>query len=191
MIFGDTFDPNGAAWRGLSEIIEKKHAGHDVSLALIDAGFRTGTVYRFCENYANGVMPCMGESSVAYGKKYFMVRDVAGHSCKRVDVQTALFKSELYGFLQKSPNDAGGCHFPADYGEEYFKQLTAEKRIKERGRNGTHRYVWKKTRERNEAIDCRVYATCALYVFSATLADELGRDGDLPWAETWELLENR
>lgn len=56
-------------------------------------------------------------------------------------------------------------HFPmsrdSGINEEYFKQLTAEvfERKFEKGRM-TER--WKKLRERNEALDCAVYATAAI-----------------------------
>jgi hypothetical protein len=55
---------------------------------------------------------------------------------------------------------AGACHFP-QYGEEYFKQLTAE-RLVTRIVKGFPRGSWEKERgRRNEALDCRVYARAA------------------------------
>ena len=64
-------------------------------------------------------------------------------------------------------NDIGPAyvHYPlardCGFTEEYFKQLTAEvfERKFEKGRM-TER--WKKLRERNEALDCAVYATAAI-----------------------------
>lgn len=50
-------------------------------------------------------------------------------------------------------------HFP-QYGEEYFAQLTAEE-LQFRLVKGFKRYEWVKTRPRNEALDCRVYARAA------------------------------
>ncbi|MCC3862633.1 phage terminase large subunit family protein [Emcibacteraceae bacterium Y4] len=59
---------------------------------------------------------------------------------------------------------AGSCHFP-QYGEEYFKQLTAEKRII-RIHKGYPRAVWEKDPTRNnEALDCRVYARAAASIY--------------------------
>ncbi|MBK7189643.1 MAG: phage terminase large subunit family protein [bacterium] len=55
------------------------------------------------------------------------------------------------------------CHFPEGdgYEQEYFKQLTAEKRVI-RYTKGFPKAEWIKTRARNEALDCRVQAHAAL-----------------------------
>jgi phage terminase large subunit GpA-like protein len=76
-------------------------------------------------------------------------------------------KHELYAFLrlprptmEGQPYPAGYCHFP-EYGPEYFKQLTAEQVVVALSKKGYRTYSWEKTRERNEALDCRVYARAA------------------------------
>jgi phage terminase large subunit GpA-like protein len=82
-------------------------------------------------------------------------------------VATSLLKSELFGWLRlERPTDESGdpfpsgyCHFPK-YHDEYFKQLTAEQ-LMSRTVRGYRRTEWQKTRERNEALDCRVYARAA------------------------------
>jgi phage terminase large subunit GpA-like protein len=76
-------------------------------------------------------------------------------------------KSELYGWLNQDPppegepTPPGWCDFPSDYAEEYFHQLTAEqlvpKMVRGHGPFATRRYVWEKSRERNEGLDLRVY----------------------------------
>ena len=95
-----------------------------------------------------------------------------------------MLKEELYGWLRlEQPTDpaagfpAGYCHFP-QYAEEYFRQLTAEILVV-RIIRGYRRYVWEKTRERNESLDCRVYARAAAFT--------LGLDS---WTEEhWKSLE--
>lgn len=57
----------------------------------------------------------------------------------------------------------GYCHFPDDRTPEYFDQLCAERLVRRLHRGFTVR-DWHKTRERNEAFDCRVYATAALKI---------------------------
>lgn len=76
-------------------------------------------------------------------------------------------KHELYAFLRlpkptepDQPYPAGYCHFP-EYAAEYFKQLTAEQVVVSTNRKGYRTFSWEKTRERNEALDCRVYARAA------------------------------
>ena len=79
-------------------------------------------------------------------------------------------KEELYRWLRlERPTDEdlqqgqsfspGYCHFPR-YSEEYFKQITAEQLVTKIVK-GYRRHEWQKMRERNGALDCRVYARAA------------------------------
>jgi phage terminase large subunit GpA-like protein len=69
----------------------------------------------------------------------------------------------------------GFCHWPSgyrnekgemvprpEYDQEYFLGITAEELVEEPRPNGASKRVWKKRRERNEPLDCRVYALAAL-----------------------------
>ena len=51
------------------------------------------------------------------------------------------------------------------FGEEYFKQLTAEKRITKFVR-GRKTLAWKQIRPRNEALDTLVYNFAAIYILN-------------------------
>ena len=84
-------------------------------------------------------------------------------------IGTGLVKAQVYSYLgQELPGGEGKLpppgfmHFPKR-GEEYFRQLTAEA-FRTRTIGGHRRRsisYWEKTRERNEALDCRVYARAA------------------------------
>jgi phage terminase large subunit GpA-like protein len=78
-----------------------------------------------------------------------------------VGVDTA--KEQIYSNLKLEVFGAGYCHFPRkeQYDAEHFKQLTAE-RVVVKKRNGIPYRCWERTRARNEALDCRVYAMAAL-----------------------------
>ncbi|NKD93167.1 phage terminase large subunit family protein, partial [Haematospirillum jordaniae] len=67
--------------------------------------------------------------------------------------------------LEVNTPGPGYSHFPADRSAEYFHQLTAEKLIT-RYVKGFPRPEWHKTRRRNEALDCRVYALAALKILN-------------------------
>jgi phage terminase large subunit GpA-like protein len=195
VIEGDTSDLQGKAWQGLADILAGEYCGQSISLALVDAGFRTATVYQFCESYSSGVLPCMGESSQSYGRRLFAVRSVPGYATRRVDIQTGQLKGELYGYLNRAfPSEGqefpvGYCHFPTDYPEKYFMMLTSEERVKERTRSGAFRYVWKLPgSKRNEALDCRVYAMAALYVLAGEVSDDLSPDEPISWESFWALV---
>jgi phage terminase large subunit GpA-like protein len=65
----------------------------------------------------------------------------------------------------------GACHFP-QYGEEYFRQLTAE-RLVTRIVKGFPRGSWEKEPgRRNEALDCRVYARAAAAIYGLDRFEE-------------------
>jgi len=78
-------------------------------------------------------------------------------------VRVSVLKSELYHALKLSQGDEGFppgyCHFPA-YGPEYFKQLTSEQLVT-KIHKGYPKREWQKIRDRNEALDCRIYARSA------------------------------
>jgi phage terminase large subunit GpA-like protein len=97
------------------------------------------------------------------------------------------FKSELLeGWLRlPKPEDGqalpGYCHFP-HYPRSYFDQLTAEEKVIERTKNGFQRHVWRKVRDRNEALDLRVYAR------AAAMAERLDAFRERHWSELEERL---
>jgi phage terminase large subunit GpA-like protein len=63
----------------------------------------------------------------------------------------------------------GYCAFPDSRDAEYFLQLTAET-LRTRYIKGAPVREWHQTRDRNEALDCRVYAFAALKILSPNLA---------------------
>src|SRR5579885_557058 len=90
-------------------------------------------------------------------------------------VCVAVFKSETYRFLRLDrPTDeeiASGAVFPDGYihiplgvTAEWIKQLTAEQLVTVRDRRGFTKLEWRQMRERNEALDCRVYARAAAWM---------------------------
>lgn len=82
-------------------------------------------------------------------------------------VGTHVVKEELYRALRlPTPQEdeetpIGFCHFPEAYPAAYFKGLTAEELVRRKNRKGYVVREWRKTSERNEPLDCRVYARAA------------------------------
>src|SRR5882757_2784244 len=62
---------------------------------------------------------------------------------------------------------AGTVHLPAWVDSEWCKQFVAEQLVTVRTRRGFSRLEWQKLRERNEALDCRVYARAAAWIIGA------------------------
>ena len=90
-------------------------------------------------------------------------------------VAVATFKSETYRFLRAAApaedenacRPAGYIHLPRGVDAEWVKQLVAEQLVTVKTRRGFTRLEWQKLRERNEALDCRVYARAAAWIAGA------------------------
>ena len=103
-------------------------------------------------------------------------------------VATSTFKAETYRFLRQDrptrEEQAAGAlcppgtiHLPDWADGEWLKQLTAEQLVTVKGKRGFTRLEWQKLRERNEALDCRVYARAAAWIAGADRwPDEKWRD---------------
>lgn len=164
-------------WKDLEDFIGKtfegERASYPIRLTAVDSGFLTQHVYNFVRKFPpNRVIAVKGVDSLSMIVGTPKVVDakfggkVHRRGVKVWNVGTSVLKSELYGWLkqdqpigdEKTP--AGFCHFP-EYDEEYFKQLTAEKVVIKRNRKGYAVSEWIKERERNEALDCRIYNRAA------------------------------
>lgn len=82
----------------------------------------------------------------------------------RIGTDTA--KHQIFAFLRLKENGPGFCHFPATeeagYNANYFNMLTAEE-VRTRYVKGFPKREFIKVRDRNEALDARVYATGLLH----------------------------
>jgi phage terminase large subunit GpA-like protein len=101
-------------------------------------------------------------------------RKQSGKHSRKVDLyQVGVDEAKLVVMrrLAMKRDGPGFCHFPADedHGEDYFKQLTAEK-LKTRFVRGFPVREWHKgDKVRNEALDCRVYALAALKIMNPSM----------------------
>lgn len=178
IINGDT--AREEVWNELSEF-SKRYFEHSSGVMLpisrfaIDSGFATQQVYNWVRKQPiNFAMAIKGTDSgvTPLGLPTRVDLNINGKKLRRGakvwSVGTSILKSELYQFLRLTQNEdesypAGYCHFPK-YDSEYFKQLTAEQLVTKMVR-GYQKREWQKTRERNEALDCRVYARAASISF--------------------------
>jgi phage terminase large subunit GpA-like protein len=175
VFYGDTKQPQ--VWTELDEFLlqDFKHASGttlNISAACIDSGYNTDVVYDFCKPRASrGVYPVKGvggnavpiagrPSKVKYGKSQRTV------NLFPLGVDQA--KLAIYSNLNKKKPGPGFCHFPDTYTPEYFDMLTAEKAVPKFVK-GFKRIEWKKIRERNEALDCRVYNLAAFRIKAPNL----------------------
>lgn len=143
----------------------------------IDSGGHfTNQVYKFCkERFRRKVFAIKGsnDSAAAYIQKPTKSNREQAYLFT-IGVDTG--KSWLMDRLKLEKEGPGYCHFPKEenkgYDEKYFKGLTSEKKVLEY-KKGRPYFVWKVkdmgVHKRNEALDCRNYATAAIEITNLPL----------------------
>ena len=185
VLLGDTAKPD--VWKQLDALRARTYPSLSgvllpIAVLAIDSGYNTQTVYNWARQHAmNKVIAVKGleRSKVLVGTPSPVDVSISGRMIKRGyrvwPIGTDVAKGELYGWLKLEPPtdearatgetfSPGFCHFP-QFGEEYFKQLTAEQLVPHRKRNGFTVHAWEKIPGReNHYLDCRVYARAAAAV---------------------------
>jgi phage terminase large subunit GpA-like protein len=177
VIMGET--STEAPWKELDKILNEtwvltNGTNAHVRVLAVDSGYNTQHVYTWARKHTSDrVMVVKGQDrdvTTILGIPQAADVSHSGDKIKRGirvwPVGVGILKSELYGFLNLNAAGDDGiyppgfCHFP-QYGEEYFKMLTAEQLMKTKNKKGHTVHQWVKTYERNEALDCRNYARAA------------------------------
>jgi len=195
------------AWTDLDALLDRTwpHArGAHLKLAklAIDTGYEAPAVYAWARRVGFGqVAPVKGvegfnRASPVSGPTFVDATD-GGKKLRRGarlwTVAVSTFKSETYRFLRlQRPTDEernegaeclpGTVHLPSWVESEWLKQLVAEQLVTVKTKRGFARLEWQKLRERNEALDCRVYARAAAWIAGAD------RWSDRQWTDLEEQL---
>lgn len=152
-------DPSRSeVWHELDNHLLANHGGLKVVSAFVDSGgHHTEMVYRWTK-VRNGrrIFACkgMGGSRDPVSK----AKQVSSQRTMLILVGVDSLKRTILGWL-KQPQEH--IHFSKSLDFEWYQQLTAERMIMKKRKGFTH-IEWVKTRERNEALDCLVYAYGAL-----------------------------
>ncbi len=165
---------NAQVWKELSVYIDKQYVKQDgtlmpIRMTAVDSGNFTNTVYDFCRKYSVArLIPVKGQDTQSVIIKSPQPVDLRPDGKKagklRVfHIGVSILKLELYGWLRQEKIEDGTpdgyCHFPM-YSPEYFRGITAE-RLEFKVVKGFKKYAWVKHYDRNEPLDCRVYARAA------------------------------
>ena len=164
-------DPNAlGCWNDLDAYLKKRFKTESgriipISCTCIDSGgLHTNQVYAFTKpRQARRVFAIKGAS--IQGKPIVNRPSYVGKNkavLYTLGVDTA--KEAIFNRLASEPEDST-LHFCLDLDEEYFKQLTSEKRITKWVR-GKKQLVWKQVGKRNESLDTLVYNFGAIYILN-------------------------
>lgn len=190
VLYGDTSNLQDRVWKDLDMFLMQTFEKADgtklkIVCTCMDSGGhgnRTNNVYKFCKaRFSRKVFAIKGsnDSAAAYIQK----------PSKNNREQTYLFtlgvdtgKSLLLQRLKVEEEGSGYCHFPKDesgkpysprgYDEKFFAGITAERQVV-RYKMGKPVFVWELRdlgkHKRNEALDCRNYATAAIEITNLPL----------------------
>ena len=164
-------DPNAlGVWNDLDAYLKKRFKTESerlipISCCTIDSGgHHTNQCYQFTKpRQARRVFAVKGLSTAGkpianrptfVGKNKAVLYGVGSDSAKEA----------IFARLAADPEQTT-LHFCSDLDEEYFKQLTAEKRVTKYVR-GRKTLVWKQVAARNEALDTLVYNFAAIYILN-------------------------
>lgn len=177
VIYGDPAQP--AVWEELDGVLREAYrtaSGRVIrtqATAIDSGGHHAEAVLKFCrERFRRRVYAIKGMGG--QGKPIWPLRaskTKTRDSVFMVGVDTA--KDAIYARFKIKPSDedgefrqAGACHLPDNpetgYDDDWMEQVTSEQRMT-RYREGRPYTVWVLPKgKRNEALDCRVYATAAM-----------------------------
>jgi phage terminase large subunit GpA-like protein len=159
------------------------------SIGLFDSRFRPDEVFAFtrkmqrlriyaCEGATTISKPIIPKKPMKRGIPPALVWEVGTHEAKDV----------IYQQLEiNDPSAQGYMHFPdtSSFTESYFKGLTVEESVMQRGRDGNfYRFFFKKSSDdRNEPLDAEVYANAAEQIYRPNyekLAKEFSGEDESP-----------
>ena len=168
-------------WKQLDVLIEGEYPRADgkklkVLAACVDSGGHCAAeVYSHCRTPRKGqmVVAIKGASTRGkppIGRESKVDLNLKGRTIKRgasvYSVGSDTIKDSIFGRLRTNTEPgAGYLHFGAAATQEYFEQLTAERKVTRFNRAGmpSSEYV-KKSNARNEALDTCVYSYAALHL---------------------------
>ena len=180
VLMGDT--ARDAVWKALAAMLAE-HWTHASGVALplarfaLDTGFATQEAYAFvraCRDARVMAVKGVARGAALIGTPTAVDMSQGGKRLRRgikvFAVTGSIAKLELYNNLRKNADveddgltiryPTGFVHLPK-IDAEFIQQLCAEQLITRRDRNGFPVREWQKMRERNEALDCYVYARAA------------------------------
>jgi phage terminase large subunit GpA-like protein len=175
---GKTEEPD--VWKKLSAMLNEHWEREDgvlmpIRVMTIDTGYNTSYVHEFCRKYdPSRVVAIKGIDKQAVMVSAPRAVDVTRSGkkigqAKQWNIGVSMIKSEIYAWLRLLREVDGSlpdgyCHFP-QYDEHYFRGLTAEVVESKIDKKGYRKYEWVKKYDRNEPLDCRVYARAAAAIF--------------------------
>lgn len=171
-LWGPTAEPD--VWLQLEDLLDERHAGLPIKLALIDSGFRPDKpdkgpehiVYEFCRKHQRQTRPSKGYDTLRSGALAVSKIEVNSHgkaaaySLELVRVNSDWCKLWVHERIRWPQDQPGAFHLPEDIGDDYCAQLVSEARV----RKPSGRAAWVRRNKDNHFLDCEAMAYAAGYL---------------------------
>lgn len=207
---GEPNDPNDDCWNRLEDVIKKEWKSvkeektYKIQIALVDAPFQNDSVMAFCERFPyngnwQGVFPCYGRRNISK-----VVKDhVSSIQTPELLIDDQILKKQIYSCLKRKvplgghKYPRGFIHFPSEYPEDYYKQLTAEEVIPIVDSKGREDYEINNPKQRrNEVLDTMKMCRAGIYymynnyfyLYNKSLKQSQKKEVDPDWRVFWGLF---
>jgi phage terminase large subunit GpA-like protein len=171
-LYGDPSTPQ--LWAALDTRLTQTYTTTEgrtlpIRASCVDSGGHyTNAVYQYCKrNQGRGIFAIKGVGGEGKALAGRPTKNNVG-KCPLFPIGVHSAKDTLFGRLKIQEVGAGYVHFSDTLSDEYFKQLTAEKLVT-KFTKGFKKREFVKTRPRNEALDCFVYAIAAYSIIGVNV----------------------
>lgn len=192
---GKTSDPQDQCWKDLASVIDEEWQLPNGKKILVERlavdsgdGEKTDMIYDFCEKYGGeerAIIPLKGMVSTLKTREKFKIAEMKGRGIALFEIYVDLYKNQVSKYLNQEWREGeeypdGYIDFPATYSDEYLRQLTTEKKHKEKTAGGFTKFKWVQ-HGRNESFDLNVYclALAEMTIWQISV-DELGLEISSP-----------
>jgi len=152
---------------------------YELTMGMMDSGFRTQEVYEFCSRSDRVWWPSKGHDTQNEPVRASSIMFYEGESYRERRIKlfhfnAGSFKSDLY--LRRIQDDEGPpWHLPQDAGKDFLKQLTAERLVPKKNARGVEVQVWETIRRDNHYGDCEVMQLVMGHLISNKLLPKIER----------------
>ncbi|MBF0444627.1 MAG: phage terminase large subunit family protein [Magnetococcales bacterium] len=156
-------------WNQLSALLQTNWGKLQISLMLIDSGYRPGSarqpinqIYEFCRRNPRRAAPAKGHDTQDKPVKSAKIEiDSRGGIAKRGlqlwHIDSDYFKSWVHGRIEWPAGEPGAWHLSDDVTDDYCQQIVAEQRLVK----ASGKVTWIKTRKDNHFLDCEALNAAA------------------------------
>ena len=182
-----TREDDPGTWQRLAELLETKEYRADdgknyrISLALVDSGYQTDVVYKFCSSFGTGVFAIKGQALTSGRVAKHYTESTTPMGQKTFGITVDLYKDRWSAGLKRSWDRVGHqpeyyFNAPSDIADAQLKELAVEQKDEVKNPRGeVVGYAWRRPNGvANELWDLLVYASAAHDIIARSVTEEMG-----------------